>query len=197
MGSFLTKKIGGISMENNSAEHRISWKNSIKSKLIAIMVAVTAVPLIVAVLVSYYTSTNKALADAQDSMEWQAWYIEDRFASLINTNMSVIKTLASNPTVINFVKGEGGIPYDAVQLTLYGCDQVLGDGENTSVVDTTGQQIARGKGNFVNVADRDYFKAAIKGEDFVSCINVSKTKGHRIITFSTPIVDNGQIIGIV
>ncbi|MBO4680000.1 MAG: methyl-accepting chemotaxis protein, partial [Lachnospiraceae bacterium] len=184
-------------MENTSSDHKISRKNSIRFKLIAIMVAVTAIPLIVAVLVSYYTSTNKALADAQDSMEWQGRYIEDRFASIIDTNMSVIKTLAVNPTVINFVKGEGGIPYDAVQLTLYGCDQVLGDGENTSVVNTEGMQIARGKGNFVSVADRDYFQAAIKGQDFVSCINVSKTNGRRIITFSTPIVDNGQILGIV
>ena len=162
-------------MENNSKQHKISFKNSIKTKLITVMILVTAVPLLVAVLVSYFTSTKKALTDAQDSMEWQAWYIEDRFASLITQNMSIIKSLAVNPTIINFVTGEGGIPYDAVQLTLAGCDGVIDDGENTSVVNTEGMQIARGKGNFVSVADRDYFKAAISGQDFVSCINVSKT----------------------
>ena len=181
-----------------SSQSNISFKDSIKTKLIAIMIAVTAIPLLVAIIVSYVTSTNKALKDAQDSMEWEAWYIEDRFASVINTNLSVIKSLAVNPTIINFVTGEGGIPYDAVQLTLAGADSVLADGENTSVVDITGMQIARGKGDFVNVADRDYFQAAIQGEDYVSCINVSKTSGRRIITFAAPIRDNnGNIIGIV
>ena len=184
-------------MESSSSSN-ISFKDSIKTKLIAIMIAVTAIPLLIAIIVSYVTSTNKALKDAQDSMEWEAWYIEDRFASVINTNLSVIKSLAVNPTIINFVTGEGGIPYDAVQLTLAGADAVLADGENTSVVDTSGMQIARGTGDFVNVAERDYFQAAIKGEDYVSCINVSKTTGHRIITFAAPIYDNsGNIIGIV
>ncbi|MBR6309406.1 MAG: methyl-accepting chemotaxis protein [Lachnospiraceae bacterium] len=182
---------------NSENTQKISLKDSIKTKLIVIMVLVTAIPLIVAIVVSYITSTNKALKDAQDSQEWQAWYIEDRFASIINTNMTIIKTLAVNPTILNFVKGEGGIPYDAVQNTLAGCDEVLGDGENTSITDTTGMQIARGKGDFVSVAERDYFQAAIKGEDFVSCINVSKTTGRRIITCSTPIKDGDKILGIV
>ena len=58
---------------NSSNEHKVSFKDSIKTKLIAVMVAVTAIPLLVAIIVSYVTSTNKALKDAQDSLEWQAW----------------------------------------------------------------------------------------------------------------------------
>ena len=58
---------------------RISMKDSIKTKLIAIMVLVAAIPLIVAVVVSYFTSTDKALADAKDIYEWQVWYLEERF----------------------------------------------------------------------------------------------------------------------
>ena len=182
----------------NSSQSNISFKDSIKTKLITIMVAVAAIPLIVAVIVSYVTSTNKAIKDAQDYMEWEAWYIECRMASIIDTNMSVIKSLAVNPTIINFVMNEGDIPYDAVQLTLAGADSVLNDGENTSVVNIEGMQIARGTGDFVSVADRDYFKAAISGQDYVSCINVSKTSGRRIITFAAPIYSTtGEIIGIV
>lgn len=176
---------------------KIGFMDSIKTKLIAIMVLVMAVPLIVAIVVSYITSTSKALKDAQDSQEWQAWYIEDKFASIISNNMTVIKTLAVNPTILNFCKNEGNIPYDAVQLTLAGCDEVLGDGENTSITDANGMQIARGKGDFVNVAERDYFKGAMAGQDFVSSINVSKTTGRRIITCSTPIRDGDKIIGII
>ena len=183
--------------KEKKTKNTISFKDSIKTKLILIMILVTAIPLIVSIVVSYITSTNKALKDAQDSQEWQAWYIEDRFASILNNNMTVIKTLAVNPTILNFCKHEGDIPYDAVQNTLAGCDAVLGDGENTSITDENGMQIARGKGDFVSVAERDYFKAAMQGQDYVSCINVSKTTGRRIITCSTPIKDGDKIIGII
>jgi len=183
--------------ESVTSGNKISFMDSIKTKLIGIMVAVTAVPLIISVIVSYITSTNKALKDAQDSMEWEAWYLEDRFASVVEKTMTMINSLATNPTILNFVKGEGDIPYDAVQLTLLGCDQALGDGENTSVVNTLGMQIARGTGNFVDVSDRDYFKSAIAGTPYVSNINVSKTNGRRIITVSAPIRDGNSIIGIV
>ncbi len=183
--------------ESVTSGNKISFMDSIKTKLIGIMVAVTAVPLIISVIVSYITSTNKALKDAQDSMEWEAWYLEDRFASVVEKTMTMINSLASNPTILNFVKGEGDIPYDAVQLTLLGCDQALGDGENTSIVNTSGMQIARGTGNFVDVSDRDYFKSAIAGTPYVSNINVSKTNGRRIITVSAPIRDGNSIIGIV
>ncbi|MCR5723113.1 MAG: methyl-accepting chemotaxis protein [Lachnospiraceae bacterium] len=180
-----------------SAGPKIDFRNSIKTKLIAIMVLVTAIPLIIAIIVSYITSTNKALKDAQESEEWQAKYIEGRFASIVDKTITIIDGLAHNPTIINFVKNEGNIPYDAVQLTLAGCDAALGDDENTSITNEKGMQIARGKGNFVDVSERDYFKAAIQGQRFVSSINVSKTSGRRIITCSVPIKDGDTIIGIV
>ncbi|MBO4808904.1 MAG: methyl-accepting chemotaxis protein [Lachnospiraceae bacterium] len=185
----------GKNTETNTA--KISFKDSIKTKLIAVMVLVMAIPLIIAVAVSYVTSTNKALADAQDSMEWEAWYIEDRFVTIMEKNVAIISSIAGNPTIINFVKGEGNIPYDAVQLTLQECDAVLGDGENTSITDETGMQIARGKGDFISVADREYFKSAISGQTFVSNITVSKTNGRRMVTFAVPIKDGDKILGIV
>ena len=44
--------------------NEISFKDSIKTKLIAILLAVAAIPIIIAVIVSYKTSTGKAKADA-------------------------------------------------------------------------------------------------------------------------------------
>ncbi len=183
--------------KKSTNDNGISFKDSIKTKLIAVMVAVTAIPLLVAIIVSYVTSTNKALKDAQATLEWQAMYVENKFVSVVDTNMNIIKSLGTNPTIVNYVKGEGGIPYDAIQNTLHNVDLVMGDGENTSITDTTGQQIARGTGDFVNVADRDYFQHAIKGESYVSSILVSKTTGRRMVTLSTPVKDGDKIIGIV
>ncbi len=180
-----------------SAGNDIKFMDSIKTKLISVMILVTAIPLLVAVIVSYITSTNKALADAQDSLEWQAWYIQDCFVRTVDTNMYLMRSIAGNPTVINFVKGEAGIPLDAVQSTLVEVDAILDDGDNTSITDATGMQIARGKGDCIDVSDREYFKTAMTGQTFVSNVTISKTNGRRFITFAAPIMDNGKAIGIV
>ena len=57
----------------------ISFKNSIRTRLIAVMLIVAIVPLAIAVIVSYSTSTKKAKLDSIDSLDWQAWYIESEF----------------------------------------------------------------------------------------------------------------------
>ena len=50
----------------------------------------------------------------------------------------------------------------------------------------------------VNVSDRDWFKAAIKGERFVSDLLISKTTQKLISTFSIPLYDEThRIIGVL
>ena len=178
-------------------QNDINFLDSVNTRLIAVMIMVTAVPLIVAIIVSYVTSTNKALSDAEMSQKWQAEYVESLFDNIVNSNLNMIKSIAGNPTVIGYVKGEAGIPYDAVQQTLLECDAVLGDGQNTSITDVTGMQIARGTGDFIDVSEREYFKEAIKGNVFVSNITISKTNGRRMITFAAPVKDGDKAIGIV
>ncbi len=190
----MAKKMNNANGQNDA---QIGFMDSIKTKLICVMLLVVIIPLVVAVIVSYNTSTSKALEDAQTAQEWQAKYIEAAFDETIEVNMNMIKSIASNPTVIQYAVGGAGIPYDAVQATLYEYDQVLNDGQNTSVTDETGMQIARGTGDFVNVAEREYFQEAIKGNEYISNIIVSKTTGDRMITFAAPIKFNDKIIGIV
>ncbi|WP_029233384.1 methyl-accepting chemotaxis protein [Butyrivibrio sp. VCB2006] len=178
-------------------KNEIGFFDSIKTKLILVMLLVTAIPLLTAVIVSYVSSTNKAMADAQESLEWEAQYIESLFVNILDANMNMCLAIAGNPTVINYVKGEGNIPYDAVQATILECDAVLADGENTSIAGSDGMQVARGTGDFINVGEREYFQKAMQGSTYVSNVTISKTNGRRMITFAVPIKDNGNIIGIV
>nr|MCR5273377.1 methyl-accepting chemotaxis protein [Lachnospiraceae bacterium] len=57
----------------------ISFKDSIKTRLIAIMILVTAVPLFLAVIISYNTSTSKAKADALELLDANANYVAAEF----------------------------------------------------------------------------------------------------------------------
>ncbi|MBE5843362.1 MAG: HAMP domain-containing protein [Butyrivibrio sp.] len=161
------------------------------------MILVTVVPLAVAIVVSYVTSTNKALEDAQESLEWQAAYVQSHFDETVSVNLNMINSIASNPTIVQYVIGEAGIPLDAVQATLYQYDQVMGDDQNTAITNEQGMQIARGTGDCIDVSDREYFKEAMAGNVYISNVTVSKTTGKRMITFSAPIKNGDKILGIV
>lgn len=68
--------------------------------------------------------------------------------------------------------------------------------KRTFITDNKGMQIAKypSIGN-VNIANRDYFKKAIKGEGNFSKIISSTVTGESIIIYCTPIKENNIIIG--
>lgn len=176
----------------------IGFLDSIKTKLILIMILIAAVPLAVAVIVSYNTSTSKALADAADSAEWEVWYFEGRFENICTSNMNMIQSIASNPVVVQYITGDTSVPYEEVQDIIRQCDEVLDDGDQTSIAGPDGFQIVRTSGDFIDVSDRAYFQEAMKGNSYISDLTVSKTSGKRMISFSTPVYDdNNNIIAVV
>lgn len=61
------------------------------------MLAIAIIPLVIAISISYKTSTDKAMADAQESMNWQAQYIEAKFVSIIEQNMDLIRQVGDPP----------------------------------------------------------------------------------------------------
>ena len=125
----------------------ISFMNSIKTRLIAVMLGIAIIPLVIAIGVSYKTSTDKAMQDAQDSMEWQAWYIEARFAAIVDYNMNMIRQVGENPTVIAYLESpEAGIGDDVIMNTLQSVDDVLADGNATTLTGPDGVQIMRTDG---------------------------------------------------
>lgn len=70
--------------------------------------------------------------------------------------------------------------------------------ELIAVLDKDGNQIVRSSGKLGNRADRDYFKAAIKGDDFATNAYVSATTKQLCITVSTPVKDDtGAVVGVV
>ena len=179
----------------------ISFKNSIKTKLIAIILAIAIIPLTLAVIVSYVTSTSKAKADAQDSLEWQAWYMEDLFSKMIDKNVIAMQTLSTSPATINYLQSPGtSIPHEVMLESLKKIDDSLADGNGTILSGTDGMQLLRTVGNCVDISDREYYKQAMSGTPvYVSDVQVSKSTGSRIITIVVPVFDNetGEILGCV
>ena len=60
------------------------------------MLLVAVIPVLITTIISYESSTSKALDDAEEMLSWEAWYVEDMFSSKINQNMKAIE----EPSVI-------------------------------------------------------------------------------------------------
>ena len=183
-------------------ENMISVKDSIKTKLIAVMILVAAIPLLIAVIVSYNSSTSKALEDAKKAQEYQAWYIESEFTGLIDKNVAAMKAFAAAPSTITYLQDPdaGVIPDEAMLAMMLSIDDFMGDGNPTCIAGKTGMQLIRTVGDCVDISEREYYKQAMSGTPiYVSDVIVSKSTGARQITIAVPVFDDktGEVIGCV
>jgi methyl-accepting chemotaxis protein len=181
-----------------SKKARQPGQKSIKTRLIAVMVAVVSIPLIVSLAISYFSSTNKALEDAETSLSWQAQYIASEFNTVIKENLDLIEAIANNPTTIVYMEGTAGISDDVMIQMLQVNDAILDDGNVIAIADATGMQVVKSSGTLTDVSSREYFQEAKKGNSYISNVLVNSTTGDRMITMCVPIKgSNGDIIGTV
>ena len=186
--------------QNAKTNIKVPFVHSIKNQLIALMLGIAIIPLLIAIIVSYTTSSKKAMADAQDSLEWQAWYIEASFQSIIEQNMDMIRQVGENPIILAYITApESGIGDDVIMSTLKGVDDILGDGNATTLTGADGMQLFRTDGGkLVDVHEREYFKQAMNGQPYMSDVITSASTGTRQVTFAAPVKDAaGNCYGIV
>lgn len=65
-----------------------------------------------------------------------------------------------------------------------------------SVVDMLGNSYSKGEKQ-ISIADRDYFKRAVKGENVVSDLVKSRITGEDCIVFAIPVYKNSKIVGMI
>ncbi len=187
----------------NKTKANVAFKDSIKTKLIFIMCLIAAVPIIISTIISYNTSKSKAMADAQDSLEWQAWYMEDMFTKIIDENVVAMKTLAAAPSTITYIQNphSGTIPDDVMLAQMKAIDDYLADGNPTIMTGSDGMQLLRTDGgDLISIAGSEEFTMAMNGTPiYVSDVLVSRDDGSRMIVIVIPVFDDqtGEPIGCV
>lgn len=182
-----------------ASKSSVAKKDSFKTKLILSMLVVAAVPLIIAVIVSYITSTNKAKLDAIDSLEWQVWYVQAAIGTEMQSNQSAITSFADSPITIAYMKGEE-VDIDNLKKQMASIDEYMADGNVLVLTNPDGQMLLRDDDSKLSdISEREYFQEAMKGNFTVSNIIVSTSSGVRSISMATPIVDpdTGTILGTV
>ena len=104
----------------------------------------------------------------------------EHIKSLLKTDADPIRE-ALNAELVFYSKKFLGLAYINVL-------NPAGDTRASAVPDAVGK---------IKVPDRPYFKQAMKGETFVSDVYISRTTGLPVVTISTPVRDNGRIIGAI
>ncbi|MCR5398695.1 MAG: methyl-accepting chemotaxis protein [Lachnospiraceae bacterium] len=176
-------------------------QGSIRPLLISIMVLLVVIPLAISTVFSAVSMLNMAVTNADEVNMAQASIIEEKVNEILNKNFVSLKAFASSPSTIAYLKGEANSEADgeAIIAQLQRIDAALADGNSTAMAGADGMQVLRSKGNLVDVSDREYCKEALKGNDYISDMNISKTTGACISTFATPIFDTDgkTVIGMV
>ncbi|WP_022761620.1 methyl-accepting chemotaxis protein [Butyrivibrio sp. AD3002] len=172
---------------------------SVKPKLISVMLLICIIPILVSVVVSYRSSMTNSLEDAESINVKKAQVIENAYMEHIEQMVSALQTAASSPYMVSYMQTpEDQRDNEAMQAWLQDMESKL-DGDNSIVVTAPdGNQVVRSSGELTNIADRDYFQNALKGNTFVSGVYASKTTGKATIFIITPIFDQGQqVIGTI
>ena len=191
-------------MATNSKKDSKSRKGgltaSIKAKLIITMMLLTAIPLMLAVVVSFVTTIRNSAESAEEVNEKQLEIISGDINDLINQNMQALVTLSNSPES-RVIAESGGKFRNLPRFVRYlqQVDENLNDSNSTVLTNADGDQLARSKGNLTNTADREYFTHAMNGEQYISEVIVSKTTGSRIIVPVVPVYadDETTVLGFV
>ena len=171
---------------------------NIKSKLILALILICVVPLVMAIVISYLSSSATARQSAEDLNLKTAEYVENDFIKTLDANVRAIEMVAYAPSTRAYFANPEQNQEAMVRHTQM-VDEKLADGNSTVVTGPDGMQMARSKGNLVDISEREYFKQAMSGNTYVSDVSISKTTGARIIVPAVPVYDETEteVIGVV
>ncbi|SEJ00427.1 methyl-accepting chemotaxis protein [Lachnospiraceae bacterium A10] len=188
----------GKKSTTNIKLNRIS--NSVKAKLITIMLLIALVPLLVAITINYVTTTSTTTTQSQENLQNEAQFLQARFSTVISNTRTALESFADSPTTIAYLKSQDSETAAIVKKHMQEINGNFSD-ENTIVIsDTTGMMILRSDDSaLVSIADRDYWKTAITGNANVSSVFVSKSTNSRNLCVAVPISDpeTGDVLGVV
>ncbi|SCZ77801.1 methyl-accepting chemotaxis protein [Pseudobutyrivibrio xylanivorans] len=177
----------------------IAFKDSIKTKLIIIMALLVAVPLLIAILISYRNSTTKSKDDALELLAMTGEMVETEFSEIISLNTSALETFATAPSTVNYIEyyhtETQPVPDEVMLAHMDAINDYINDG-NKSIILTlaSGDQILRtDRKENANTSDREYFQQAVTtGQIAISNVQVSKKAGNRIMIMCVPIYDEAH-----
>lgn len=165
---------------------------SIKTRMVVLFTAVVLILSLALTLVSTSIVRKDLMTDAYEDLmrmaQEEAKYINAR----VNAEIRYVSTLAKNPILIDeTIPMEEKIAFCEAEaqknnyLAFAFADR---DGNST---------IFNSKKETTNIAAREYFQKALKGEANVSDLLISSATGELVLIYAAPVYHNNHVIGVL
>ncbi len=164
--------------------------NNFKVKLILILVALMAVPLVVFGLISINNNTDMIRKNTYQENLAMAEGLATEVDYILDSSESMINTTAGAQSVSNLHVGN-------MQKIV---DRLVNESEyiaNAYVMNETGMQVYKTTGELGSRSDRGYFQSAIKGKSAFSDVIISRSRGVPIVVYAAPIESEGEVVGVL
>ena len=177
----------------------MNFLGSIRSKLIFLLIVIGIVPLVIMIAYVSYNAIHEAFITSEEELSVQNDLIEKEIYSMMNSNFIALRLLAVNHAVHEFLLAAPENRNQNMKSTVQKANALFSDDSNIIITENSGQQLVRSDtAKLVNLKGRDYFEAAMKGNESVSDVIVSKTTGLAIVAIEVPVKDDaGKVIGMI
>ena len=177
----------------------VKFLGSIKSKLIFLLIVIGIAPLIIMTVYTSYSAITEAFESAEEELAVQNDLIEKEVYSMVGNNFTALRLLAVNHTVQEYLTADSANRNPNMHTSIQKTNMLFKDNSNIIITDNSGQQLVRSdESKLVGTQGRDYFNEAMKGNEAVSEVIVSKNSGEAIVVFEVPVKsDAGQVIGMI
>ncbi|EKU72199.1 methyl-accepting chemotaxis protein [Selenomonas sp. F0473] len=171
---------------------------SVKTKMVVILVLISAVPLLISIGVNFYSTVERGIAQLELVSQQRVKVIDSNITGLFEENRNGIKALANNAATLRYLADPAANAAD-MDASLTRTNDIFKDANPTHITDTNGQQLLRSDHKEpVNTATRAYFKDAMAGKESISDIVVSKATGRFISVIAVPVFnEQKQVVGMV
>ena len=113
---------------------------SVKTKMVWMLVLMSAVPLLLAIAVNFYLTLNNSIDTAkQDSLQRNG-LVEENIISLFKENFTGLRVLAVNPATIAYLQNPTGNQV-IMQSAMDRTNKIYQDANPTHITDINGDQL--------------------------------------------------------
>ena len=174
-------------------------KKSFRTQLIGAVLALIAIPLVIAIAISTYSSVMTTIENQEELSEEKTLLVAEQIDAIIDKNYMVLQSVAANPAVVEFLKNPEEGDWETTEQILQAANAVFGDSNPMHLSQADGWQLIRTDGlECKNIITRAYFEKMLKGEANQSEVLVSLATNSLITVIIVPVFDeSGTVIGAV
>ena len=167
----------------------IKFKNSMQARLLAIFLLVTFIPILLLQFQSIYQTMKESKAEITARFDQIAADETNYITNWANERLNDVKMMASLSEFQNFNTDK------ALEYMLQ-FREIGGQFESFALVESTGTTNINTDNRSIDVHDRLYFVEGMKGNELIADPAVSRGTGNVIVVYATPVLKDGEIVGV-